>query len=172
MNQRYIAPTSRRELDRQESAEFYLVFLTITHRSLTTPIRVVCDPENFVLDGQEFQGFDFEIKLLTDSESAPKAQLSVQNVDRKIGDAIHSISDPARLEFQIIPGSEFDLSVFPRVELSPNSSERLYRAKQLYLTEVEGDALNLTGTIRSWDYTQETWPGIRATQQRFPGLFW
>lgn len=113
--ERVVSSDVRRELDKQESAELYLIFLTLTHPSLPEPIRVVSDPENFVLDGALYQGFDFEISILSDGEQMPRAQLSVQNVDRIIGQAIFAANDPVRVDIQIIAGSEFDLSVFPRV---------------------------------------------------------
>lgn len=170
MSQRLIPQGVRRELERQETAEFLLVFLTLYHVALAEPIRVVCDPENFILDGNEYQGFNFEISLLTDSESMPTARLTIQNVDRKIGDAVLKSVEPVRLDIEVIAGSEFDLTVVPRTEL--DATPRIYTAKYLRLTEVEGNALALTGTIRSWDYMQETWPALRATENRFPGLFW
>lgn len=171
---RTIPDVVRREVDRQESAETYPVFLRISHRDLAEDIRVVSDPENYVLNGLEYTGFEFDIKLLSDGEGMPKAQLSVQNVDRKIGQTVLKVVDPVRLEIQIVAGSQFDVSVFPRVPFAVLDEDvpRMYRAKQLYLTEVEGDEMTLTGTIRSWDYTQETWPAIRATESRFPGLYW
>lgn len=169
--QRVVPDSVRREIDKQESAEFYPIFLRFQHPSLTEDIRVVSDTEDFMLDGKLYQGFTFDIKLLTDGEGMPSARLSVQNVDRRIGEAVLNSVDSIRLEIQIIAGSEFDLSTFPRTELN-NPSPRIYRARQLFLTDVEGNPMLLTGTIRSWDYTQETWPALRATQARFPGLYW
>lgn len=168
---RLIPSQVRREIDRQESGEFYLVFLDLKHSKLAEKIRVVSDPENFILDGNEYIGFEFNINLLTDTEQMPTARLSVQNVDRRIGEAVLNSTDPVRIEIQVIAGSQFDLSVFPRVALD-DPVERIYRAKSLYLVDVKGDALSLSGTIKSWDYTQETWPALRATQERFPGLYW
>jgi len=169
--QRAVPPQARRELDKQESAEIYLVFLKIRHPALTEDIRVVSDPKNFILEDEEYQGFEFEIKILSDGEKPPSAQLSIQNVDRRIGEAILNSNDSIRLEIQIVTGSEFDLTVTPRTSLTAVPA-RVYRARQLYLTDIEGGLIFLTGTIRSWDYTQETWPGIRATQARLPGLYW
>lgn len=171
MTSRDIPAGVRREIDRQDSPEIHLVFLTLRHKMLPEPIRVVSDPADFMLDGNLYQGFEFEISLLSDAEEAPRAQLKVQNVDRRIGDAVFNATEPARLDIEVITGSQFDLSVTPRVPLGP-SVARSYVAKQLYLTDVEGDVLQLSGTIRSWDYTQETWPALRATQNRFPGLYW
>jgi len=161
----------RRELEREESAEFYLVFLTLRHSRLGTPVRVVSDPKDFVLDGQTYTGFVFRIELLTDTEGMPTAQLAVQNVDRRIGEAVLSAEGAPRIDIDVIAGSEFDLTADPRTELSAGNSARVYAAPGLYLTEVEADALEVRGRLRSWDYTQETWPGLRVTEDRFPGLY-
>jgi hypothetical protein len=160
-----------REVDRQESAEIYLVFLTVRHVNLPEPIRVVSDPHDFMLDGVRHQGFEFDVNLLSDTEDAPRAQLTIQNVDRRIAEAVLSMDSPARLDLDVIAGSQFNLTVSPRLPLT-TPVPRVWRARHLYLTEVEGDPLQLTGTIRSWDYSQETWPALRATQNRFPGLYW
>lgn len=168
-NDRTVPAGVRREIDRQESPEFYLTFLTIKHKTLIEPIRVVGDPKNFTLDGHLFRGSKFSIQLLSDTEGMPEARLSIQNIDRRIGQAIQVADDPAKLKIEVITGSQFDLTVEPRIELG--ASERVYSADQLILHGVQGNSIALTGSIRSWDYTQELYPGMRATQDRFPGLF-
>lgn len=160
-----------RELDRQESAEALLVFLTIRSTVLSEPIRVVSDPENFILDGFEYQGFFFDITLLDDTDKMPQAQLTVQNIDTKMSTGILNCTEPVRLDIEVVALSEFDMTQFPRTEID-TPSPRVYAAKHLWLTDVEGTVMQLTGTIRSWDYVQETWPAVRATQTRFPGLYW
>jgi hypothetical protein len=166
---RVIQTRDQREINRQESGEIDLVFLTISHPELDEPIRVVCDPKNFIYGGVEYTGFMFEIELLSDSESVPRARLTVQNVDKTIGETIRTLTNPPRLRFEIVPASYFNLKVSPRVELEPPVA--IYVADELYLTNVDVDAMFVTGTIESWNYSQETWPGIRATQNRCPGLF-
>lgn len=163
-----------REINRQDSPEFYLVFLTIQHRVLVDPIRVVSDTKSFVLKdaastARTYLPYKFGIQLLSDSENMPTAKLTIQNVDRRIGKAIQEATEPAKLMIEVVAGSEFDLTVDPRVEVS--TAERIYVAENLTLFDVEANPLQLTGTLRSWDYTQEIWPGTRATQDRFPGLF-
>lgn len=166
----------RREIERQESPEFYLVFLTIYHETLIEPIRVVNDARSFTIDDYEggqletYEAFRFKIQLLTDNENPPTARLTIQNVDLKIGRAIMKAKTPARLTIEVVAGSQFNLSVWPRQPLY-NPTIRTYIAKHLYLTDVEANAIQITGTITSWDYTQELWPGIRGTQDRLPGLF-
>jgi hypothetical protein len=161
-----------RELNRQDSAELLLVFLTITHPQLADPIRVVSDPRSFVLDNNTFTGFLFDIQLLSDTESAPYAELSVQNVDKVISEGLLLIDTPARLHIEVISGSQFNLDDSPCTEIGgAGNAARVYSAPQLFLTEVDCNALQISGRIVSWDYTQEPWPGVFATKDRLPGLF-
>jgi hypothetical protein len=171
---RTIPQSVRREIDRQESPEFYLTFLTITHRTLVEPIHTVSDPKPFILKdasaiARTHLAYKFGIQILSDGENMPEARLTIQNIDRRIGEAIQNADEPARILIEVCAASEFDLTVDPRVELT--TAERFYSADQLILHGVEANPIQLTGSIRSFDYTQELWPGIRATQDRFPGLF-
>lgn len=169
---RGIPPSVLRDLNRQETEELLLVFMTITHPTLTDVIRVVSDPRYFKLDDEIHIGFRFDIRLMTDNEAAPFSQLTIQNVDRRIPVALLDVNQPARIHIQVIAGSEFNLDENPCTEIGgPGSAERVYNAPLLYLTEVEADAMQITARIVSWDYTQELWPGMMATKDRFPGLF-
>lgn len=162
----------RRELDRQESAETTVVFLTIEHAELPEPIRVVSDPRNFVLDGFTHIGFYFDITVLSDGEGPPYASLTVQNADKRVSEGILSAVTPARVKIEVIAGSNFNLEDNPCTEIGgPNTAERIYSAPHLFLTEVEANVLTVQGRLVSWDYTQELWPGIMATKNRLPGLF-
>lgn len=168
--QRDIPSTVREQIERQETSEFVLIFLTISHPMLTEPIRVVSDPENFIYGGKEYVGFNFDITLLNDDDRPPRARLSVQNVDRIIGQTVLNAVNPARVDIKVISGDQFDLSVSPRQPIGEPAL--MYHAQQLYLTEVDGNPAVISGTLRSWDYTQEVWPGIRSTETRTPGLYW
>jgi hypothetical protein len=159
-----------REINRQESPEFYLVFLRVNHRSIFETIRVVNDTKDFELGGFVYSKFAFGIELLTDGEGMPTARIIMQNVDRSIGEAVLNADSPAKLEIDVIAGSQFDLTLDPREPFS-EPVEYVYQAKHLMLVDVEGDTIQLTGTLKTWDYTQEVWPGMRGTQNRFPGLF-
>ena len=169
MTQRNITASLRREMERQESGETVLVFLTLSHPALADDIRVVADPVDFIWGGKTFIGFLFDIELLSDTEAPPEARLTIQNVDRKIGNVLREITDPIRVQIDVIAASEFDLSVKPRVPLGTLAVE--YSAPALWLVDVEVDVLQISGRIASWNYTQEIWPGVRATQDRLPGLF-
>jgi hypothetical protein len=168
---RVVSASLRRELEKQESSEALLIFVTITHPTMDETIRVVSEPEgiDYVYGGETFIGFPFDIELLTDSERFPETRIAVQNVDETIGRAIKGLIGPPRVKIEILALSDFDTTVNPRTEIGTPTVE--YSADKLYLIDVEIDAMQITGRIVSWNYSQEVWPGVRATQNRTPGLY-
>ena len=157
------------DLQSQASTHALLAFMTITHRNLATPIRVVSDPLDFEVDGQVFLGCPFEFQLLNDDENAPMTQVRVQNVDRRIGEAIRTVPDRARVMLEVRSTADFDLSVTPRSEVGTSSV--VYGFRHFDLIDVTVNAVEVTGTLMLRDYSQEPWPGRRATQSRCPALF-
>lgn len=166
---RVISGALRRWLNLQESGAAVIAFLTITSDDLAEPICVAGDGVDYVRGGVTYIGFPFKFGLLTDEEGAPRCQIEVQNVDRKIGDALRALSSPARLKLELISADEFDQTAGPRTALGTPPIE--YVANHLFLVNVSVDAMAVTGDVVSWDYTQDTWPARRATQDRYPGLF-
>lgn len=166
---RSVSPEFRREIEKQQSADFALIFLTISHPELEEVIRVVSDPKDFVWGGKTFQGFQFEISLLSDTDKFPEARLTMQNVDQRVGESLRRVRAPARIRIDVISASQFDLTVSPRTEIGTADVE--YTADSLYLVEVEVDVMEISGRLMSWNYSQELWPGVRATQDRCPGLY-
>lgn len=155
------------------SDEVDLCFLTITHSTLAEPIRVVWDTKDFIYNGFTFIGFPFEITILSDDENPPTARLSIQNIDPRIVDALRGLSSPLRLKIELLHSSDFDLTVTPRVAWGGGSPAPnvAYSADKLFLINVKSDLLTISGDITGWNYLQRVWPGVRATQERFPGLF-
>lgn len=173
---RNISTKLRQAFDRPETEEIPLMFLTITHPNLGEPICVVNDPTTFDGELVEYQwngliyrGYPFELAWITDSEEAPQSKLEFGNADARIGEIIQKISSPPRLRIDVIIASDFDLDINPRVPLGPIIPE--VSAYALYLANVSADSMNVSADIISWDYTQEMWPGLRATQEIAPGLY-
>lgn len=151
------------------SDDVVLALVEITHPSLSDPIRVVNDTVNFTYDSKTWTAFPYDITVLSDDENPPTASLSLQNVDAAIGEAVQACETPPRMRLLILDSADFNLAVSPRVPVGTPSIQ--YDAPNLFLANVKFDLINVEAQIVGWDYLQRTWPGIRATQNRLPGLF-
>lgn len=158
----------RREIDRQESQEHYLVFLTITHPELGTPLRVVSDTVDHIWGGVTYIGFPFQINLLSDTESAPFAELRIQNVTSQIGETLLLLTGAPMCDATVIAGSEFDQTLTPHTEIGV--AEIVRRMSQLRLRNTQGDAMEVSGRLETFDFSQEVF-ALWATKDRLPGLF-
>lgn len=166
---RVVPASAVSDLYGSETEGFHLVFLIIDHPDLGGPLRLVSDGRDFVLGGETHVGFPFRITLMSDTNRAPEARLTIQNVDRRIVKLIRRITDPPKLSFDVIWSDQFDLTVNPRTEIG--TAAKMYSARECYLTNIEADVEMVSGVIRSWDFSQELWPGTMAVKDVFPGLF-
>jgi Domain of unknown function (DUF1833) len=166
---RNITLSIRKELEAQFSTETNLIFLTISHDLLAQPIRVVNDTKDYIYGGDHFIGFPFDIQIYSDDEQPPRAQLTIQNVDSQIGESIRTLTVPPRLKLEMLSTMDFNTDVDPRVD--NGSPTVMYRFDQAFLTNVKVDFLQVSAEIVGWNYLQRVWPGPRATQNIFPGLF-
>lgn len=166
---RAIPAATQAALERTQAPDALLAFLTIEHSSLAQPIRVVSDVLPYVVGGQTFEGMPFEFQLLAEEESAPSTQLRIQNVDRKIGQALRLATDRAMVRIDILSSADFDLTQIPRVEIGPATP--IYGFRHFELVDVQVDPVEISGRVFLRDYSQEPWPGVLATQSRCPGLF-
>jgi hypothetical protein len=139
------------------SDEDFVVLATISHPSIAPPIRVVSDTQDLVSNGETFIGFPFEFALPTDSDSPPKGRIRIQNVDRRIGQVVLSLSTAVDLQLDVVLRSD------------PNTLQVSY--KNLKLRNITGDAIALEGEIGVQDYSTIPWPRIKATRALLPGLF-
>lgn len=167
---RTITDAVRSDLQAPSSPHAILGFLTITHPNLVTAIRIVSDPYDFVVDGETFIGCPFDFQLLTDDDAAPTTQIRIQNVDRRIGEAIRTVTDRATLALEARSTADFDLSVVPRVEAGSGGAP-IYAFRHFDLIDVTVNAVEVTGTLMLRDYSQMPWPAKSATETRCPGLF-
>lgn len=157
------------DLRSQGSPNALLGFVTITHSSLVDPIRIVSDPTDYIVGGDLFLGCPFEFQMLTDDDNAPVTKIRVQNVDRRIGGAVGRVSGRAVVVLEARSTADFDLSVIPRTEIGTSSV--MYGFRHFELIDVTVTSMEITGTLMLRDFTQEPYPGKRATQSRCPGLF-
>jgi len=168
---RNISMSFRQSAEANFSDDVDLCFLTISHPTLIDPIRVVWDTKDFVYGGNTFIGFPFDITLLSDDEQPPTAKLTIQNVDPRIGDTVRLLQSPPRLKMELLSSTDFVLTNDPRTEVGSPVPTVVYMADKLFLTNIQVDVLAISATIVGWDYLQRVWPGQRALQSTFPGLF-
>lgn len=153
---------------RQESGNAFLGFLLIEHSELSSPIRVVSSPLDHTWDGATWVGAPFGFQLLTDTESMPETELVVQNLDRRIGNALRDMTERATVSLWVFVDSEFNNTVDPRTPIGTPTP--LYEMLGYSLTSVDGDVLSIRGRVALRDFATEPF-GKRATQRRCPGLF-
>lgn len=166
---RDLPATIRETIERPNVPDAMLAFLTIEHENLTQPIRVVNDGVDYLRDGHLWNGLPFGARAATDTDAAPTAELRVQNVDRKLGEAVRTLPGRARARLEVLSSADFDLGVVPRVALGV--AVPIYAMRHFELAEVTVTPLELTATLILRDYAQEPWPGLSATETRCPGLY-
>lgn len=170
MTRETVAFSLREALTSGNSDVVPLAFLTITHPSLSEAFYFVSDGVDFTRGGVTWTGIPFDITFLSDNERPPISELTIQNVDRVIGERIKAIGiEPCRVKLEILSSADFDETVEPRAEIGTAHVHVL--ADHLFLVNVHVDVLSITGTLKSWDYTQELYPAYSATKDRLPGLF-
>lgn len=170
MPQRDIPPATREHLEDAVAPDALLAFLLIEHEALDEPIRLVSDPLDYVYDGEEWIGIVFGYTILDDTDEAVAvAEVTLPNVDRRIGQALRLIAGEARLSLRILSAADFDLSVVPRQPIATPGV--IYSMPGYILKSAKVDAMQVTGQVGLHDYSQEPWPYISATQGRLPGLY-
>jgi hypothetical protein len=163
------AVAQRELLESESSPHAILAFLTIDHPGLAEPIRLVSDVMNYVVGGLTFVGIPFDMKALTDTETSPRTQIVVPNLDRRIGQAVRESAVRPKVRMDVRTSADFDLTVDPRVEIA--STTPIYAFRDFEIVSVDCDVAQLTADVELADYSTEPFPGLRATQDRFPGLF-
>ncbi len=142
----------------QETSEVFILLLTIDHADLADPIRVCSDSVSVISRGETFINFPFDLSLPIDSsEGPPRAQLTIDNVDRQIVQAIRSITSPATVLMEIVLSTDLET-----VEMSWPDFEMI---------SAEYDFLKVSGELTIEQFISEPWPQGRFLPSNFPGVF-
>jgi hypothetical protein len=121
--------------------------LEIVHPSIINPIRVANDVVDYEFEGNLYIGFPFELEIVSDTAGTPRGQLRIQNVDRRIGEAVLSLTSPPQLRIILCAQSDFaDVTVGGRVrqELSGGTIPE-YEASHLIFGNISVDAMAVSG---------------------------
>lgn len=141
-----------------DTPEVPLVLLTISHPSISPPIRLVNNTENITSNGNEFIAFPFTPVWADSREDAPpRARLTIDNVSREIAQAIRSITSPPTVTMQLILASAPDVIEQPLPDFK--------------LRNVTWDAGKVSGELTVEDFTAEPYPAGVFSPASFPGLF-
>lgn len=159
----------RIDLMQVESPHALLGFLEVDHPSLTAPVRVVTDVLDHVWQGETYLACSFGYTLMSDGEDAPTSVITIPNIDRQIGRAIEAAPARATVALHVLSSADFDLTQDPRVPVGVPVP--VYTLTGFETIEARVDDISAEITIALRDDEVEPWPVVRATADRFPGLF-
>ncbi len=142
----------------QETADVWLVLITIEHSALSIPIRVVNNHESVISAGEEFVGFPFKMTLPSSLEDAPPSgRLVIDNVSQDIVQNIRQINSPASVTIQVIDASTLDIIQF--------------NFPDFQLRDVKANVIQVTGDLTLENFVNEPYPAGTFSPSAFPGLF-
>lgn len=152
-----ISDTARAQVFQPEGGGF-LELLTLSHSTLSEPLRFVNNIENVESRGETFIAFPFRVTLPNDADrSPPAARLELDNVSRQIAQIIRQITTPPTILIEIVRIDDFDTveQVFPPFQLR----------------NVRYSALTVSGELTVDDIMREPFPQRSFTPSEYPGLF-
>lgn len=146
-----------REAMKQHSGEVFLPLLTLTHPSMATQ-RLVNNPVNVTSNGQVYTAFPFKLPMPQDvGDSLPSLNLSISNVDRRLIEALRSISSPIEVTLAIVAASTPDV-----IEQGPYTFD---------MVSVGYNESTITGRLGYEPLLSEPFPAGSFNPQQFPGVF-
>jgi hypothetical protein len=156
---RSLSSRARRAIFAPQTGEVFVVLLELTHPGLAAPIRVCSNGEAVNHGGNDYLAFPFRATLLSEPEdSVPVAQIEIDNVDRRIVEAIRSVSgEPITATMKVVLASTPEF-----VEAGPFT---------LKLRDVSYDALTVAGTLSPDDTFTAAFPAPLMSPTTLPGLF-
>jgi hypothetical protein len=155
---RTISNAAKQAIFAQQTSKVFLSILTIDHSQLAQPIRVVNNRDNITSGGDLYQGYPFAFSLPDeDEETLSKVELTITNVDRLLVESVRSIATPLSVVLEVILADTPDT-----IEVGPITFS---------MSQVQYDALKLTGTCNFQDLLNEPYPEGSYTPSNYPGLF-
>lgn len=142
----------------QETDEAIIPLITIEHDEWEETVRVAMNATDITSRGYTFLAYPFDLVVPDDtSDRPPQAQLTIDNIDRRITESLESSIVPPTITIEIIRSSDPDT-----VEVSWSN---------MTLREVKYDKLVISGTLTYEDMERESYPAGSFTPAYFPGLF-
>ena len=122
------------------------------------PIQLVNDDESVTSNSNVFIPMPFEFSLPgSRTDQIPKVEISIDNVDKRIVNAVRSITESPVMKVEVI------------LKGSPDTVEATF--DNLKIEQVRYNALKVTGSLVHEDIWNESVPQHSYTPDLFPGLF-
>lgn len=154
-------PLSSRALDAlhaPETAEVFLLLLTVDGAFPDAPLRFVNNMEDITSRGALYLACPFELVLPEDfADRLATVSLRVDNVDRRMVQAVRELGSPPAITLEVVLASAPDT-----LEAGPFA---------FTLRNVEYDPLVLTGALKFEDILNERFPQHAVTPATVPGAF-
>ena len=155
---RNLSPDTRRALQASDTAEAFLILLTISHADLPEPLRVSSDAVDTTSRGMVFTAFPFNLTLPDDVDNqSPEARLTIDNIDRQMVLAVRSLTSAPTIVIEIVRAN------------APDVIEAQFQ--DFRLTNVTYDSQVIQGNLSIEDFTMEPFPAAVFAPGNFPGLF-
>lgn len=164
---RQLSTNAKQAIFAQQTSEIFAILLTITHPDLTNPIRLSSDSHELlptagvrgiISRGQEYIYLPFSVSLPSQDETGvARAQISIDNIDRTIVQAVRQANSSLAIKIEVILVSDPD-----NVEISIDNFK---------LQKVTYDAFTVGGELSLEYYDLEPFPYKRFTPSGFPGIF-
>lgn len=167
---RTLSSAALRAMFAEDTGDYPILLITVTHSTLPTPIRVSSDPTTRLsaTDAEVIYGtvsrsvsypfLPFQISLPSDFEdSAPRAKITLDNVSRELTAAVRTLDSPPSVTIEMVMASSPDTveAEFPGFDLS----------------DIDGDVMTISGTLSIDLLVLEPFPAGVFTPGQFPGLF-
>ena len=157
-----------------DSDDPLILLITLTHPSLSEPVRVSSDPTKFlqldpetqepiygtISNGKTFYAFPFQFTLPDQpegSDTSVKASFQVDNVTRQYTSIIRNMQSAPVLELQFCFASDTNTII----ETMP----------PLLVTDITYDVKTIHCELSAKDFRMEPFPSVQFYPSRFPGLF-
>ncbi len=164
---RSISEAFKRMMNSESTTELPIILLTITNDNFTDDIRISSDPTQLlptanqrgtISNGLEFIFCPFDIVLPSQNDTgAPRATVSVDNVDRRITENIRNARSKIFIKIEIVTSINPDIIEIP--------------IENFELIEISYDALVVSGELSVEYYGNEPFPWARITLTTAPGAF-
>lgn len=133
-----------------------VALLTLDHPQLREPVRAVSDVKDITVEGDLFEAFPFSFQFPGEGNTIPRVQITIQNVDKRIGEAVRNTKGAMSASLAAVLRDEPD--------------EPIVDYPVLLLVGVSVQSAFVTGTLIGRRNANRAWPGLRATPEVTPGL--